>query len=217
MRPARLGDEVRQHALDNLGSGAYDEISAGIARENPRQTMEPLVCVYRLLSKRKNRKRRSTWANSPTVRFKKLDSKDAFQLGKPPGQCWLRNMHTRSCSRHIACFAHSDERFQDSDIHDTLQVRMEFHEINAFNKWTENLHMTAGMENRVVGYSRLAGERTLTRLRALRSDLIDPTISLHQGRVVKHTGDGVPVEFRSEVEVVLWLGGSAVREYAAIR
>jgi adenylate cyclase len=94
---------------------------------------------------------------------------------------------------------------------------MEFHEINAFNKWTENLHMTAGMENRVVGYSRLAGERTLTRLRALRSDLIDPTISLHQGRVVKHTGDGVPVEFRSEVEVVLWLGGSAVREYAAIR
>ena len=37
----------------------------------------------------------------------------------------------------------------------------------------------------VVGYSRLAGadeDRTLSRLRALRSDLIDPTISVHHGR-----------------------------------
>ena len=45
----------------------------------------------------------------------------------------------------------------------------------------------------VVGYSRLAGsdeERTLARLRALRSDLIDPTIAVHHGRVVKRTGDG---------------------------
>jgi hypothetical protein len=42
----------------------------------------------------------------------------------------------------------------------------------------------------VVGYSRLAGsdeERTLARLRALRSDLIDPTIAMHHGRVVKRT------------------------------
>jgi class 3 adenylate cyclase len=39
----------------------------------------------------------------------------------------------------------------------------------------------------VVGYSKLAGsdeERTLARLRALRSDLIDPTIALHHGRIV---------------------------------
>ena len=46
----------------------------------------------------------------------------------------------------------------------------------------------------VVGYSRLAGadeERTLARLRALRSDLIDPSIALHHGRVVKRTGDGI--------------------------
>jgi adenylate cyclase len=45
----------------------------------------------------------------------------------------------------------------------------------------------------VVGYSKLAGadeERTLARLRALRSDLIDPTIAVHNGRVVKRTGDG---------------------------
>ena len=39
----------------------------------------------------------------------------------------------------------------------------------------------------VVGYSRLAGadeDRTLARLRAPRSDLIDPTIALHHGRNV---------------------------------
>ena len=57
----------------------------------------------------------------------------------------------------------------------------------------------------VVGYSRLAGadeERILARLRALRSDLIDPTIAVHNGRVVKHTGDGSIVEFRSVVDAV---------------
>ena len=50
----------------------------------------------------------------------------------------------------------------------------------------------------VVGYSLLAGadeERTLARLRALRSDLIDPTIALHHGRIVKRTGDGSIIEF----------------------
>jgi adenylate cyclase len=57
----------------------------------------------------------------------------------------------------------------------------------------------------VAGYSKLAGadeERTLARLRALRSDLIDPTISVHHGRVVKRTGDGSIVEFRSVVDAV---------------
>jgi adenylate cyclase len=57
----------------------------------------------------------------------------------------------------------------------------------------------------VVGYSRLAGsdeERTLARLRALRSDLIDPTIALHRGRIVKRTGDGSIIEFRSVVDAV---------------
>ena len=57
----------------------------------------------------------------------------------------------------------------------------------------------------VVGYSRLAGsdeDRTLARLRALRSDLIDPTIAVHNGRVVKRTGDGSIVEFRSVVDAV---------------
>jgi TolB-like protein/class 3 adenylate cyclase/Flp pilus assembly protein TadD len=57
----------------------------------------------------------------------------------------------------------------------------------------------------VVGYSRLAGsdeDRTLARLRALRSDLIDPTIAVHNGRIVKRTGDGSIVEFRSVVDAV---------------
>ena len=57
----------------------------------------------------------------------------------------------------------------------------------------------------VVGFSRLAGadeDRTLARLRALRSDLIDPTIAVHRGRVVKRTGDGALVEFRSVVDAV---------------
>ena len=57
----------------------------------------------------------------------------------------------------------------------------------------------------VVGYSRLAGtdeDRTLSRLRGLRSDLIDPAIAAHRGRVVKRTGDGALVEFRSVVDAV---------------
>src|SRR5215472_6622026 len=57
----------------------------------------------------------------------------------------------------------------------------------------------------VVGYSRLAGadeDRTLARLRGLRSDLIDPAIAAHHGRVVKRTGDGSIVEFRSVVDAV---------------
>jgi adenylate cyclase len=57
----------------------------------------------------------------------------------------------------------------------------------------------------VVGYSLLAGadeDRTLSRLRALRSDLIDPAIAAHHERTVKRTGDGNLVEFRSMVDAV---------------
>ena len=46
-------------------------------------------------------------------------------------------------------------------------------------------------------------DRILARLRTLRSDLIDPTIAVHHGRVVKRTGDGSSIiEFRSVVDVV---------------
>jgi adenylate cyclase len=57
----------------------------------------------------------------------------------------------------------------------------------------------------VVGYSRLAGsdeDRTLARLRGLRSDLFDPAIAAHHGRIVKRTGDGSIVEFRSVLDAV---------------
>jgi adenylate cyclase len=46
--------------------------------------------------------------------------------------------------------------------------------------------------------------RILARLRALRSDHIDPIIALYNGRVVKRTGDGALVAFRSVVDAVRW-------------
>jgi adenylate cyclase len=70
---------------------------------------------------------------------------------------------------------------------------------------TETRKLAAILCSDVVGYSRLAGadeDRILARLRALRSDLIDPTIAVHHGRVVKRTGDGSIVEFRSVVDAV---------------
>jgi adenylate cyclase len=70
---------------------------------------------------------------------------------------------------------------------------------------TEARKLAAILVADVVGFSRLAGadeERLLARLRALRSDLIDPTIAVHKGRVVKRTGDGAIVEFRSAVDAV---------------
>jgi adenylate cyclase len=57
----------------------------------------------------------------------------------------------------------------------------------------------------VVGYSRLMGEDevgTLDRLKAHRSQLVDPKIREHRGRIVKTTGDGILVEFASVVDAV---------------
>jgi adenylate cyclase len=70
---------------------------------------------------------------------------------------------------------------------------------------TETRKLAALLAADIAGYSRLAGadeDRTLARLRALRSDLIDPSISVHHGRVVKRTGDGILIEFRSVVDAV---------------
>jgi adenylate cyclase len=70
---------------------------------------------------------------------------------------------------------------------------------------TETRKIAAILVADMVGYSRLAGadeDRTLARLRALRSDLIDPSIALHHGRIVKRTGDGSIIEFRSVVDAV---------------
>ena len=70
---------------------------------------------------------------------------------------------------------------------------------------TEKRKLAAILAADVVGFSRLTGsdeEGTLARLRTLWSDLIAPTISVHNGRVVKRTGDGSIVEFRSVVDAV---------------
>jgi TolB-like protein/class 3 adenylate cyclase len=70
---------------------------------------------------------------------------------------------------------------------------------------TEARKLAAILVSDVAGYSRLTAvdeERTLARLRTLRSDLIDPIISVHHGRVVKRTGDGSIIEFRSVVDAV---------------
>ena len=48
----------------------------------------------------------------------------------------------------------------------------------------ETRKLAAILSADVVGYSKLAGsdeDRTLARLRGLRSDLIDPAIAAHQG------------------------------------
>ena len=69
----------------------------------------------------------------------------------------------------------------------------------------ETRKIAAILVSDVVGYSRLAGadeDRTLSRLRGLRSDLIDPAIAAHHGRIVKRTGDGSIIEFRSVVDAV---------------
>ncbi len=70
---------------------------------------------------------------------------------------------------------------------------------------SETRKLVAILAADIAGYSRLVGadeDRTLARLRGLRSDLIDPAISVHHGRVVKRTGDGIIIEFRSVVDAV---------------
>src|SRR3954464_3087885 len=57
----------------------------------------------------------------------------------------------------------------------------------------------------IAGYSRLIGsdeEGTLASLRAVRREVIDPSIAEHRGRIVKTTGDGVLVEFASVLDAL---------------
>jgi class 3 adenylate cyclase len=57
----------------------------------------------------------------------------------------------------------------------------------------------------VAGYSRLIEadeEGTLSRLKALRAEILDPKIAEHHGRIVKTTGDGLLVEFASVVDAL---------------
>ena len=57
----------------------------------------------------------------------------------------------------------------------------------------------------VVGYSRLIGADetgTLAAMKRHKSELVDPKITRHKGRIVKLTGDGILVEFASVVHAV---------------
>ena len=70
---------------------------------------------------------------------------------------------------------------------------------------SETRKLSAILVADIVGYSRLAAadeERTVARLLGLRGDLIDPAVAAHRGRVVKRTGDGSIIEFRSVVDAV---------------
>ncbi len=65
--------------------------------------------------------------------------------------------------------------------------------------------LAAIMATDVVGYSRLIRadeEGTIAALKTLRSDLIDPKIAEHHGRIVKLMGDGMLAEFPSVVDAV---------------
>jgi adenylate cyclase len=65
--------------------------------------------------------------------------------------------------------------------------------------------LSAIMAADVVGYTRLMEadeEGTLTQLKAVRSEIVDPKIAECGGRIVKTTGDGMLVEFTSAVEAI---------------
>ena len=66
---------------------------------------------------------------------------------------------------------------------------------SSLQSWSPTLSATAGLRARTRGSH-------LGAVRALRSDLVDPTIALHHGRIVKQTGDGSMVEFSSVVDAM---------------
>src|SRR5215475_8937342 len=72
---------------------------------------------------------------------------------------------------------------------------------------TEQRRLAAIVSADVAGYSRLMGRDesgTLTALKAIRQEVVDPTIADHGGRIVKTTGDGLLLEFPSVVNAVRW-------------
>ena len=87
---------------------------------------------------------------------------------------------------------------------------------------TQTRRLAAILAADVAGYSRLIGadeEGTLNRLRSIRTELIDPKITEHRGRIVKTTGDGLLVEFSSVVDALRcatqWLHDISERSAAA--
>ena len=112
---------------------------------------------------------------------------------------WIdRPVDTRGCTPASTSFRAA---WKCSHAHTTCDRRSGF----GTNAVSETRKLAAILVSDVVGYSRLAGadeDGILARLRTLRSDLIDPTIAVHHGRIVKRTGDGSIIEFRSVVDAV---------------
>src|SRR5512139_183297 len=70
---------------------------------------------------------------------------------------------------------------------------------------TEQRRLAAILVADVVGYSKLIGSDeagTLAQLQALRTEVIEPQIAKHAGRLFKAVGDGFLVEFASAVQAV---------------
>src|SRR5262249_5061464 len=88
---------------------------------------------------------------------------------------------------------------------DVVHNRQESGALGAMSQERDTRRLSAILAADVAGYSRLmAGDErgTLTRLRAHRMELIDPSIAKHGGRLVKTTGDGFLVEFASVVDAL---------------
>jgi len=70
---------------------------------------------------------------------------------------------------------------------------------------TEQRRLAAILVADVVGYSKLIGSDeagTLAQLHALRTEVIEPQIAKHAGRLFKSVGDGFLIEFASAVQAV---------------
>ena len=78
---------------------------------------------------------------------------------------------------------------------------------------SEQRRLAAILVADVVGYSKLIGSDeagTLTQLQALRTEVIEPQIAKHAGRLFKVVGDGFFIEFASAVQAVA--AGQAIQE-----
>ena len=68
-----------------------------------------------------------------------------------------------------------------------------------------NRRLAAIIAADIVGYSAMIGAEeatTLARVRALRTDLVEPEVTRHAGRLFKSTGDGFLIEFASAVQAL---------------
>lgn len=87
---------------------------------------------------------------------------------------------------------------------DNIGVSWSLRPQNEFGAHLER-RLTAILAADIVGYSRLMANDeagTLAAVRERRAQMLDPKIREHRGRIVKHTGDGLLVEFVSVVNAV---------------